>query len=117
MFYGRTTYMLSYNDENYIIYNINFFFLLYNNSNQINIILTFYIHSSDLLIRIGFENVRILKDIRLGQLHRRCNANSSSIPQAMQIGSIRPMLCRYLFNGQCLVMIPTKIFVNDFLNF
>jgi hypothetical protein len=35
---------------------------------------------------------------------------SSSIPQAMQIGlSMRPMLCRCLFNRQCPVMSPTKI--------
>jgi hypothetical protein len=60
--------------------------------------------------RIGFENVHILKDIRLEQSHRRWNADSSSIPQAIQIGSsIRPMLCRCLFNGQCPVMSPTKI--------
>jgi hypothetical protein len=62
------------------------------------------------LKKIGFENMRILRDIRLGQYHRRWNADSSFIPQAMQIGSsIRPMLCRCLFNGQCPVMSPTKI--------
>jgi hypothetical protein len=61
-------------------------------------------------LRIGFENKRIFRNIRLGQLHRRWNADSSSIPQAMQIGSsIRPVLCRCLFNGQCPVMSPTKI--------
>jgi hypothetical protein len=37
--------------------------------------------------KISFENVRILRDIRLGQSHRRWNSHSSSIPQAMQIGS------------------------------
>jgi hypothetical protein len=61
-------------------------------------------HSSTL--KIGFENVRIFRDIRLGQLHEM----PSSIPQAMQIGStMRPMLCRRLFNGRCRVMCPTKI--------
>jgi hypothetical protein len=59
----------------------------------------------------GLEIVRILGDIRLGQLYRRWwNADSSSIPQAMQIdSSIRPMLCRCLLNGQCPVMSPIKI--------
>jgi hypothetical protein len=48
--------------------------------------------------------------IRLGQSHRRLNADSSSILQAMQIGSsIRPILGRCLFNGQCPIMSPTKI--------
>jgi hypothetical protein len=63
-------------------------------------------------LRTGFEteNLRTLRDIRLGQLHRRWNADSSFIPQAMQIGSsIRPMLCRCLFNGQCSVTSPTKV--------
>jgi hypothetical protein len=65
-------------------------------------------------LRIGFENVRTLRDIRLGQLHRRWNAASSSIPKAMQIGSsIRPMLCRCLFNGQCPLMSPTKFLKLD----
>jgi hypothetical protein len=61
-------------------------------------------------LRIGFENVHILRDNRLEQLHRRWNAYSSSIPQAMQIdSSIRPMLCRCLFNGRCPVMSPTNL--------
>jgi hypothetical protein len=65
-------------------------------------------------LKIGFENKRIPWDIRLWKLHRRWNAYSSSIPQAMQIGSsIRPMLCRCLFNGQCPLMSPTKIFNLD----
>jgi hypothetical protein len=56
--------------------------------------------------RIGFENLCILRVIRLGQSHRKWNADSSSIPQANQIGSsIRPKLCRCLFDGQS----PTKI--------
>jgi hypothetical protein len=43
--------------------------------------------------RIGFENVCILRDIRLGQSHRRCYANSSFIPLAMHISSsIKTML-------------------------
>jgi hypothetical protein len=67
-----------------------------------------YIYS--LTPRFGFNNVRILRDIRLGQSHRRWNADSSSIPQAMLIGSsIIPILCRCMFNGQCPVMSPTKI--------
>jgi hypothetical protein len=49
-------------------------------------------HTYSSKLRIGFENKRILRDIRLGQLHRRCIADSSSIPQAMQIGStMKPM--------------------------
>jgi hypothetical protein len=40
-------------------------------------------------LRIGFENVRILRDIRFGQLHRSWNADSSSIVQAMLIGSLK----------------------------
>jgi hypothetical protein len=56
------------------------------------------------------ESVSKIRDIRLGQLYKRWNADSSSILQAMPIGSsIRPMLCRCLFNGQCPVMSPTKI--------
>jgi hypothetical protein len=43
--------------------------------------------------RIGFENLRILRDIRLWQSHRIRNADSSSIPQAIQIGlSIYPTI-------------------------
>jgi hypothetical protein len=61
-------------------------------------------------LRIGFENVRILRDTKLGQLYRRWHADSSSIPQATQIGSSEtPMLYRCLFNRQCPVMSPTKI--------
>jgi hypothetical protein len=37
--------------------------------------------------RIGYKNVRILRVIRLGQPHRRWNADSFSMPQVMQIGS------------------------------
>jgi hypothetical protein len=46
-----TTYMLRYKVENYIYY-INFLFLLFKNSNQINIILIFYIHSFDILLSV-----------------------------------------------------------------
>jgi hypothetical protein len=65
-------------------------------------------HSYSSTISIGFENVRILWDNRLRQLHRRWNADSSSIPQAMQIGSsIKPMLFRCLFNREYPSMSPT----------
>jgi hypothetical protein len=60
--------------------------------------------------KIVFKNVHILRYIRLGQSHSRWNADSSYITQALQIGSsIRPMLCRCWFNGQCAVMSPTNI--------
>jgi hypothetical protein len=49
MFYGWTTYLLRYKDENYI-YLLLYYFLLYTmnfstKSNQINIIFIFFLHS------------------------------------------------------------------------
>jgi hypothetical protein len=42
--------------------------------------------------RIGFKNLRILRDIALGQLHKKIYVEPSTIQQAMQIGSsIRPI--------------------------
>jgi hypothetical protein len=62
--------------------------------------------------RIDFENMSILRAIKLGQLLKKWNAESFTIPQVIQIGSsIRFMLCRCLCKGQCPVMSPTKILI------
>jgi hypothetical protein len=50
MFYGWTTYMLRYKVENYIYLLYQFYY--FNNSNQINIILIFHIHSFDILLSV-----------------------------------------------------------------
>jgi hypothetical protein len=66
-------------------------------------------------LRIGFENMRVLKDISdLGNYIKKIYVDSYSIPQAIQIDlSLRQILCSCLFKGECPVMSPTTIFSLD----
>jgi hypothetical protein len=60
-------------------------------------------------LRIDYENVRILRYIRLGQSHRKSKTDSFSHKAMQTDSSIRPMLYNCLLNGHCPVMSPTKI--------